>query len=210
MNNITVLSHPMIDHKLSIIRNKETSTKDFWKNVYEVSLLLAYRVSETFPTQKVIVETPLCECEAQQLAKPVVLIPILRAGLGFIDGFREIIPEASVGFLGMYRDENTLEPMEYYAKFPNTLADSIVIICDPMLATGGSANLAIEALKSRGAQNIIFAALVGAPEGLKYIQEQHPDVRLYLAALDEKLDDRGFIVPGLGDCGDRLYGSNEG
>lgn len=205
--NTIVLSHPMIEHKMSIIRDKNTKTKEFNQNVYEISLLLAYKVSEEFKLKEKEIQTPICKCVAKELANKILLVPILRAGLGFIDGFRDVIPEACVGFLGMYRNEETLEPVEYYSKLPQDYTDTTVVLSDPMLATGGSAVAAIDALKAKGAKDIIFACLVAAPEGVKVVNTAHPDVKIYIATLDEKLNERGYIVPGLGDCGDRLFGS---
>lgn len=208
MPNTLVLNHPMIEHKMATIRDKNTSMKEFTRNVYEVSLLVAYKVSENFLLKEKEIETPICKCKSHVLAKDIIIVPILRAGLGFVDGFREIIPEARVGYLGMYRDEQTLKPIEYCDRLPKDLSDFTVIISDPMLATGGSALLAIDAVKARGAKDIIFAGLVGAPEGVDAVYSKHPDVKVVLATLDEKLNEHGYIVPGLGDCGDRLYGKN--
>ena len=168
---------------------------------------MAYEITREFPLKEVEIETPICKSIQYELASEVVIVPILRAGLGMVDGIREMIPTAKVGFIGLYRDEETLEPHEYYAKFPNEIKDSIVLLVDPMLATGGSASAAITMLKKRGCKDIRYVGLVGAPEGIKTLQNDHPDVDIYLASLDEKLNEKGYIVPGLGDCGDRLFGT---
>ncbi len=206
MRKVVVLDHPMIEHKLSIVRCEKTGTKDFRQNVNEIGGLMAYEISRDFKTKEVIINTPVCETVAKQLENDVVIVPILRAGLGMVEGIQNIIPTAKVGHVGMYRDESTLEPIEYYAKFP-PLANSVVLVVDPMLATGGSASLAIEAVKKRGAKDIRFVGLVGCPEGLRRLEKDHPEVDVYLAACDEKLNEKGYIVPGLGDCGDRLFGT---
>lgn len=207
MSKVVVLNHALIKHKLTNIRNKNTSTKDFYQNVNEIAGLMAYEITREFPLNEVEIETPICKSIQYELASEVVIVPILRAGLGMVDGIREMIPTAKVGFIGLYRDEETLEPHEYYAKFPNEIKDSIVLLVDPMLATGGSASAAITMLKKRGCKDIRYVGLVGAPEGIKTLQNDHPDVDIYLAALDEKLNEKGYIVPGLGDCGDRLFGT---
>ena len=205
----TILNHPLIDHKLTIMRNKDTGTKEFRQNLDEIAMLMAYEVTKGLPTKNIEVVTPICQMTGKELVRPIILVPILRAGLGLVDGFKTIIPTAKVGHIGMARNEATLEPEEYYAKFPKGLEDALVIVLDPMLATGGSANMAIENIKQRGARKIKLVCLVGAPEGVKAIQEAHPDVDITLAALDEKLNEHGYIVPGLGDAGDRLFGTNE-
>lgn len=204
---IHILDHPMIKHKLTNIRKKETSTKDFYQNVEEIAGLMAYEISRDFPLKPVEIETPICKSIQYELASGVVIVPILRAGLGMVEGIRNMIPTAKVGFIGLYRDEETLEPHEYYAKFPDTIVDSLVLVVDPMLATGGSASAAITMLKKRGCKNIRYVGLVGAPEGVGTLQSNHPDVDVFLASLDEKLNEKGYIVPGLGDCGDRLFGT---
>ena len=207
MSKVVVLNYALIKHKLTNIRNKNTSTKDFYQNVNEIAGLMAYEITREFPLKEVEIETPICKSIQYELASEVVIVPILRAGLGMVDGIREMIPTAKVGFIGLYRDEETLEPHEYYAKFPNEIKDSIVLLVDPMLATGGSASAAITMLKKRGCKDIRYVGLVGAPEGIKALQNDHPDVDIYLASLDEKLNEKGYIVPGLGDCGDRLFGT---
>jgi uracil phosphoribosyltransferase len=207
MGKVLILNHPLIDHKMSIIRDKNTSTKSFRENVNEIGGLITYEITRDLPLKEVTIETPITKTTAYQLAKDVVVVPILRAGLGMVDGIQMIIPTAKVGHIGMYRDEQTLDPHEYYAKFPKEIETGTVLVVDPMLATGGSASAAISAVKQRGAKDIRFVGLVGCPEGVKRLQEDHPDVDIYLAALDEKLDESGYIVPGLGDCGDRLFGT---
>lgn len=205
--SLVVLNHSLVKHKITNIRNKETKTKDFYQNVNEIAGLMAYEITREFPLKEVEIETPICKSIQYELASDVVIVPILRAGLGMVDGIRSMIPTAKVGFIGLYRDEETLEPHEYYVKFPETIKDSIVLVVDPMLATGGSAIAAIDMLKKRGCSNIRYIGLVGAPEGVKNLQNAHPDVDIYLATLDEKLNEKGYIVPGLGDCGDRLFGT---
>ena len=204
----TILNHALINHKLTIMRDKNTNNVVFKDNLDEIAMLMAYEVTKDLPLEDKHIETPICSMIGKKLQKPIVLVPILRAGIGLVDGFRRIIPSAKVGHIGMARNEETLMPEEYYAKFPSGLEDSIVIIVDPMLATGGSASAAITNIKERGAKDIRLVCLVGVPEGVKVIEENHPDVELVLAALDEKLNDRGYIVPGLGDAGDRLFGTD--
>ena len=205
--SVTILNHSLIKHKLTNIRKKDTKTKDFYQHVEEIAGLMAYEISRDFPLKKVEIETPMCKSIQYEIAQDVVIVPILRAGLGMTEGIRSMIPTAKVGFIGLYRDEETLEPHEYYAKFPSTITSSIVLVVDPMLATGGSAVAAIDMLKKRGAKDIRYVGLVGAPEGVKLLSNAHPDVDIYLAALDDKLNEDGYIVPGLGDCGDRLFGT---
>lgn len=204
---VTVLNHPLITHKLSYMRDEKTGTKDFRQSLDEIAGLMAYEITRDLPVKNVEIKTPLTLTTTQQLAKDIVLVPILRAGLGMVDGIRSLIPTAKVGHVGVYRDEETLLPIEYFAKFPPNLKDSIVMILDPMLATGGSASAVIDIVKARGATSVKLVCLVAAPEGVKVIEDAHPDVHIYLAALDEKLDENGYIVPGLGDAGDRLYGT---
>ena len=204
---VTVLNHPLITHKLAIMRDEKTCTKDFSQQLDEIASLMAYEVSRDLPVKDVEVKTPMAVCKSQMLAKDVILVPILRAGMGMTQGIRNLIPTAKVGFIGLYRNEETLEPVEYFAKFPKNLDDAIVMVLDPMLATGGSSSAALDMIKKRGAKNIKLVCLVGAPEGVKYVEEHHPDVDIYLAALDEKLNDIGYIVPGLGDAGDRIFGT---
>lgn len=207
MGKVVVLNHPLIDHKMAIIRDLNTDTKKFRENVNEIGGLVTYEITRDLQTKEVEVQTPIQKTICRVLAKDVVVVPILRAGLGMVDGIQMIIPTAKVGHIGMYRDEETLEPHEYYAKFPEEIKTGTVLVVDPMLATGGSANMAIDAVKKRGAKDIRFVGLVGCPEGVAAIQKHHPDVDIYLAALDERLNEVGYIVPGLGDCGDRLFGT---
>ena len=202
-----VLNHPLITHKLAFMRNKDTKTKDFRQNLDEIAGLMAYEVCRDLPTIDVLVETPVGPCNTKMLANDIVLIPILRAGLGLVNGINDLIPTAKVGFIGLYRDEDTLMPHDYFFKMPSNLDESINLVLDPMLATGGSASVAIDMIKKQGARNIKLVCLVGAPEGVKVIQENHPDVDIYLGALDEKLNELGYIVPGLGDAGDRIFGT---
>ncbi len=204
---LKVLEHPLIVHKLSWMRRKETGTKDFRQNLDEIAGLMAYEITRDLPVRECCIDTPICTTTTNELAKNIVLVPVLRAGLGMVDGITRLIPTAKVGHIGMYRDHDTLEPMEYYAKFPESLSDAVTMVLDPMLATGGSASAAIKAIKDRGAKTIKLVCIVGAPEGVKRIEEDHPDVHIFLAALDEKLNDQGYIVPGLGDAGDRLFGT---
>ncbi len=205
--SLTILDHSLIKHKLTLIRKEQTNTKDFYQNVEEIAGLMAYEISKNFPLKRIEVKTPICKSLQYELASEVVIVPILRAGLGMVEGIRSMIPTAKVGFIGLYRDETTLEPCEYYAKFPDSIVNSIVLVVDPMLATGGSASAAITMLKKRGCKDIRYVGLVGAPEGVETLQKDHPDVDVYLAAVDEKLNEKGYIVPGLGDCGDRLFGT---
>lgn len=207
MAKITIIDHPLIKHKMTQIRQKETKTKDFYQCVQEIGSLMAYEISRDFPLKDIEIETPICKTVQKTLASDIVIVPILRAGLGMVDGIREIIPSAKVGFIGLYRDEKTLVPHEYYAKFPDNIKSSIVLLVDPMLATGGSAIAAVDMLKKRGVNNIRYVGLVAAPEGIRALSEAHPDVDIYTAALDEKLNEHGYIVPGLGDCEDRLFGT---
>lgn len=204
---LNVLNHPLIKHKLTQMRQKDTGTKDFRQNLDEIAGLMAYEITRDIPTRRVEIVTPVAPCVSEEMAKEIVLVPILRAGLGMVNGIRNLIPTAKVGHIGLYRDEETLEPHEYFAKFPSNLPDSVVMILDPMLATGGSASAAIDMIKRRGATVIKLICLVGAPEGVKRIEDDHPDVDIYLAALDEKLNEHGYIVPGLGDAGDRIFGT---
>ncbi|WP_308698135.1 uracil phosphoribosyltransferase [uncultured Thomasclavelia sp.] len=204
----TVLDHALINHKLSIMRDKNTNTIVFKENLDEIAMLMAYEVTKDLPLVEYPVETPICKTVGKKLAKQIILVPILRAGIGLVDGFRRIIPSAKVGHIGLQRDEETLQPIEYYAKFPKGIEDAIVIVVDPMLATGGSASATITSLKKRGAKNIHLVCLLAAPEGVAVIEKEHPDVNLTLAALDDKLNSKGYIVPGLGDAGDRLFGTD--
>lgn len=207
MSKVIVLDHPLINHKMAKIRDKKTGTKEFRESVSEISGLITYEISRDFPTHKIQVETPLVKTDAHELSKQVVIVPILRAGLGMVEGIHNIIPSAKIGHIGLYRDHDTLEPKTYYAKFPPGIENSVILLVDPMLATGGSASKAIEILKENGAADIRYVGIVGCPEGVKRLQEEHSDVNIYLAALDSHLNELGYIVPGLGDCGDRLFGT---
>jgi len=204
---LTVVQHPLIQHKLTLLRKKETGTKDFRENLDEIAGLMAYEITRDVPVREIRIETPLKACVTQELAREIVLVPILRAGLGMVDGITNLIPTAKVGHVGLYRDHKTLEPMNYYAKFPGNIHEAVVLVLDPMLATGGSASSAISTLKKEGASFIKLVCIVAAPEGVKRIETDHPDVGIYLAALDEGLNELGYIIPGLGDAGDRLFGT---
>ena len=204
---LEVLNHPLITHKLTQMRKTKTGTKDFRENLDEIAELMAYEVCRDLPIQPVEIETPVAPCVGYELSKEVIIVPILRAGIGLLDGIRRLVPTAKVGFIGLYRDEETLEPHEYFAKFPKGLEDAVVMVVDPMLATGGSAVAALDAIKVRGAKNIKLVCLVGVPEGVNAVQTAHPDVDIYLAAMDDHLNERGYIVPGLGDAGDRIFGT---
>lgn len=208
MSKLYVFDHPLIRHKLTYIRDKNTGTKEFRELLNEVAGLMAYEITRDMPVQEVEVETPVAMCKAHLLAgKKLGLVPILRAGLGMVDGILKLIPVAKVGHVGLYRDPDTLEPVEYYFKLPSDVQERDFIVIDPMLATGGSAVAAINSLKSRGAINIKLMCLIAAPEGIQKVQQAHPDVNIYVAGVDEKLNEHGYIVPGLGDAGDRLFGT---
>ncbi|PWL67964.1 MAG: uracil phosphoribosyltransferase [Amedibacillus dolichus] len=204
---LKVLEHPLITHKLTQMRKKETGTKDFRQNLDEIAGLMAYEITRDLPLEPVQIETPVQTCNTFTLGKEIVLVPILRAGLGMVNGICNLIPTVKIAHVGLYRDEETLEPHTYFEKYPKTIHDGIVMIVDPMLATGGSACAAIEMVKRQGAKNIRLVCLVGAPEGVAVVEKEHPDVDIYLAALDEKLNEKGYIVPGLGDAGDRIFGT---
>jgi len=208
LSKVYVTSHPLIQHKLSYIRDEKTGTKDFRDLIEEVAMLMTYEITRELPLEEKVINTPVCETVVKQLSgKKIGIIPILRAGLGMVDGVLRLVPTAKVGHIGLYRDSETLQPVEYYCKLPADIEERELIIIDPMLATGGSAAAAIQFLKDRGAQNIKLMCLIAAPEGIQKIQEQHDDVDIYVAAIDEKLNQKGYIVPGLGDAGDRLFGT---
>ena len=208
MPKIHVFDHPLIQHKLTHIRDINTGTKEFRELVDEVATLMAYEITRDLPLKEVEVETPVCTAQSNVLAgKKLGIVPILRAGIGMVEGILNLIPAAKVGHIGLYRDPETLLPVEYYVKLPSDVSERDFILVDPMLATGGSAIEAVNSLKKRGAKNIRFMCLIAAPEGVKAMTEAHPDVDVYIAALDEKLDEKGYIVPGLGDAGDRLFGT---
>ena len=208
MGKFQVISHPLNQHKLSILRREDTSTKDFRELVNEIAMLMGYEVSRDLPLEEVEIQTPIIKTVQKQLSgKKLAIVPILRAGIGMVDGFLSLVPAAKVGHIGMYRDEETLEPVEYLVKLPEDIDQRQIFVMDPMLATGGSAILAVDSLKKRGAANIKFVCLVAAPEGVKKLQDAHPDIDIYTASLDERLNENGYIVPGLGDAGDRLFGT---
>lgn len=208
MGRVFEMDHPMVKHKLTFIRDKNTGTKEFKELVKEISLLMAYEVTRNFPLMDIEIETPVCTTTAQVVAgKTVGLVPILRAGLGMVEGMLSVVPSAKVGHVGLYRDPETLEAVEYYCKMPSDIGQRELIVLDPMLATGASAIMAIDLIKKRGATNIKMANLIAAPEGIKAVQAAHPDVDIYVAAIDEKLNDHAYIVPGLGDAGDRIFGT---
>ena len=204
---LTVFDHPLIKHKLTIMRKKETGTKDFRQNLDEIGGLMVYEVTRDLPLNEIPIETPLCQTIGYEMAKDVVIVPILRAGLGVVNGIQNLIPTARIAHIGMYRDEETLEPHPYFEKYPSNMDEAAVIIVDPMLATGGSSVAAINMVKKQGATSIKLVCLVGAPEGVKVVEEAHPDVDIYLASLDDHLNEKGYIVPGLGDAGDRIFGT---
>ncbi|CEA01807.1 uracil phosphoribosyltransferase [Lysinibacillus sp. BF-4] len=208
MSKVYVFDHPLIQHKLTHIRDINTGTKEFRELVDEVATLMAFEITRELPLEDKVINTPVTEMTSKVLSgKKIGIVPILRAGIGMVEGVLKLIPAAKVGHIGLYRDPKTLQPIEYYAKLPADVAEREFIVVDPMLATGGSAIEAINSLKKRGAINIKFMCLIAAPEGVKALQEAHNDVDVYIAALDEKLDDHGYIVPGLGDAGDRLFGT---
>ncbi|HET8634506.1 MAG TPA: uracil phosphoribosyltransferase [Gemmatimonadales bacterium] len=206
--NLTVLGHPLIQHKITLLRDKGTSTRDFKQLVNEIAMLMAYEVTKDLPTEPVTIETPLERMEGRQVAgKKLTLVPILRAGLGMVDGIAQLIPSARVGHIGLYRNHDTLQPVDYYFKIPAGEEARDFFVLDPMLATGGSAVAAVAALKQAGARRIRFLCLVAAPEGVSRMQAAHPDVPVFAAALDRQLNENGYILPGLGDAGDRLFGT---
>jgi uracil phosphoribosyltransferase len=206
--NVFIFDHPLIQHKISLLRDKRTTTKEFRELVSEVAMLMAYEVTRDLPLKEVEIETPIAIARTKVLAgKKIALVPILRAGLGMVDGMLSLLPMAKVGHIGLYRDPKTLEPVEYYCKLPEDAAEREVVILDPMLATGGSASAAVSFLKKRGITNIKFMCLIAAPEGIKRLHTDHPDVPIFCAALDQRLNDHAYIVPGLGDAGDRLFGT---
>jgi uracil phosphoribosyltransferase len=208
MGKVFVCDHPLIQHKLTYIREENTTTKDFRELVDEVATLMAYEITRDIPLETVQVKTPVSMAECRVISGRMLgLIPILRAGLGMVDGILKLLPAAKVGHIGLYRDPETLQPVEYYVKLPTDVQERLLIVIDPMLATGGSANAAIEALKKRGCSQIKLMCLIAAPEGVQAVQKAHPDVDIYVAAIDDYLNDHGYIVPGLGDAGDRLFGT---
>lgn len=206
---VNVIDHPLIQHKLTMMRKKTTGTKDFRELLEEISMLMTYEITRDFPLKDVEIETPVSKCVGKELAdtRKVCVVPILRAGLGLQSGVVNMIPAVKIGHIGLYRDPETLKPVEYYCKMPSDIAERTMLVVDPMLATGGSAAAAITMLKEKGAKKLILMCLVAAPEGVKVINDEHPDVPVYVAAVDEKLNEHGYIVPGLGDAGDRIFGT---
>lgn len=206
---VNVIDHPLIKHKLTMMRKKTTGTKDFRELLEEISMLMTYEITRDFPLKDVEIETPVAKCVGKELAdtRKVCVVPILRAGLGLQSGVVNMIPAAKIGHIGLYRDPETLKPVEYYCKMPSDIAERTMLVVDPMLATGGSAAAAITMLKEKGAKKLILMCLVAAPEGVKVINDEHPDVPVYVASVDEKLNEHGYIVPGLGDAGDRIFGT---
>lgn len=206
-NMVHVMSHPLITHKLSIMRDKNTTVKDFRECAHEVALLIGYEATKDLKLEDYEIETPITKTIGKRIEKQVAVVPILRAGLGMVDAIMNLIPAAKIGHIGLYRNEETLEPVEYYCKLPTDIEQRQVLVVDPMLATGGSAVAAINFIKKRGAKNIKFVCIIAAPEGIEILRKAHPDVEIFCGALDEKLNDKGYIVPGLGDAGDRLFGT---
>ncbi len=208
MSKVTIYDHPLIQHKLTLMRDKNTSSKDFRELVSEIAMLMCYEITRDLPTKEVEIETPICKTKSKTLAgKKLAIVPILRAGLGMVDGVTKLIPAARIGHIGLYRDEETLKPVEYYCKLPKDISEREVIVVDPMLATGGSAIDAVTQIKLRKPKGIKFMGLIAAPEGIEAFTKAHPDVDVYCAALDEKLNENGYIIPGLGDAGDRIFGT---
>ena len=207
-SKVHIMDHPLVAHKLTIMRKKETSVKDFRELVGEVGMLITYEATRDLPLTTKEIETPICKTTVKELAgKKLAVVPILRAGLGMVDGMLQLIPAAKVGHIGLYRDPDTLEPVEYYCKLPEDCSQREVFVVDPMLATGGSSSAAIRMLKERGCRNIHFMCIIAAPEGVERMKKDHPDVDLYIGAMDERLNEHGYIVPGLGDAGDRIFGT---
>ena len=208
MSKVVIMDHPLIQHKIGYIRRKDTGTKDFRQTISEIAMLMCYEATRDLPLTDVNIETPICETTVKELrGKKMAIVPILRAGLGMVDGVLSLIPAAKVGHIGLYRDPETVQPVEYYCKLPADSAEREVFVVDPMLATGGSAVAAIQMLKDKGCKKIHFMCIIAAPEGVKKMQEAHPDVDIYVGALDQKLNDHSYIVPGLGDAGDRIFGT---
>ncbi len=208
MSRVYEIRHPLIQHKISLMRDVNTGTKDFRELLGEISMLMAYEVTRDLPLKDIEIETPICKCTTKVLSgKKLGVVPILRAGLGMVDGIMKLVPAAKVGHIGLYRDPQTLKPVEYYCKLPPDVEERELIVVDPMLATGGSSSAAIDFLKARGCTSIKLMCLIGAPEGIAAVQQAHPDVDIYIGAIDEKLNDHGYIVPGLGDAGDRIFGT---
>ena len=208
MSNVTIMNHPLIKHKISMLRNENTGTNEFRTLVEEIAMLMGYEALRDLPTEDVEIKTPIETCKSPMIAgKKMAVVPILRAGLGMVEGMLAMIPAAKIGHIGLYRDPETLKPVEYYCKLPADCAEREVFVVDPMLATGGSSIAAIQLLKDKGCKSIRLLCIIAAPEGVKAMQEAHPDVDIYIGALDQKLNDHGYIVPGLGDAGDRIFGT---
>lgn len=208
MSKVMIMDHPLIQHKIGIIRRKDTGSRDFRQLVSEIAMLMCYEATRDLKLREVDIETPICKTTAKELeGKKLAVVPILRAGLGMVDGMLTMIPAAKVGHIGLYRNEETLEPVEYYCKLPQDCAERDVFVVDPMLATGGSSVAAIQMLKEKGVKNIRFMCIVAAPDGVARMQQEHPDVDLYVGVLDDHLNENGYIVPGLGDAGDRIFGT---
>ena len=208
MSKVTIVDHPLIQHKLTLMRQKDCGTKDFRELLEEISMLMGYEVTRTLPLKEIEIETPIARCKARVISgKKLAVVPILRAGLGMVDGIVNLVPTAKVGHIGLYRDPETHQPVEYYCKLPSDIDERDIIVVDPMLATGGSSIAAINFIKQRGCRSITLMCLVGCPEGVKALQEAHPDADLFIAAIDERLNEKKYIVPGLGDAGDRIFGT---
>ncbi len=208
MGKIVIMDHPLIQHKIGYIRRKDTGTKDFRQTISEIAMLICYEATRDLPLEEVEIETPICPAKVRELkGKKLAVVPILRAGLGMVEGMLELIPAAKVGHIGLYRDPETKEPVEYYCKLPEDCQEREVFVVDPMLATGGSSSAAIRMLKEKGCRNIHFMCIIAAPEGIERMKKDHPDVDMYVGALDEKLNENAYIVPGLGDAGDRIFGT---
>ena len=208
MENVTIFEHPLIQHKISILRDKRTGTNEFRSLVEEIAMLMGYEALRDLPTEDVTVETPIETCKTPMIAgRKMAVVPILRAGLGMVSGILALVPSAKVGHIGMYRDEETHEPQEYYCKLPDPIAERTIVVCDPMLATGGSAIDAINQIKKHGGKNIKFMCIIAAPEGLERLHREHPDIQIYVGSLDRQLNENAYICPGLGDAGDRIFGT---
>ena len=208
MGKVVIMDHPLIQHKIGYIRRKDTGTKDFRQTISEIAMLICYEATRDLQLQEVEIETPICMAKVKELkGRKLCVVPILRAGLGMVDGMLTLIPAAKVGHIGLYRDPETLAPVEYYCKMPADCAEREIFVVDPMLATGGSSAAAITMLKERGCKHIHFMCIIAAPEGIKKLQEEHPDIDIFIGSVDEKLNEHGYIVPGLGDAGDRIFGT---
>lgn len=208
MENVVVMDHPLIRHKITILRKKETGHKEFCELVEEISMLMAYEATRDLPLKKISIETPVAQTTQEVISgKKLCVVPVLRAGLGMVDGIRTLIPNAKIGHIGLYRDHNSLMPVEYYSKLPTDVSERLVIVLDPMLATGGSVSAAIDLIKKQGATHIKLMCIVGTEQGINLVNKNHPDVTVYIGVIDEKLNEHGYIVPGLGDAGDRLFGT---